>query len=170
MLMEWNITLMKYKFILQLNIKFKENILIWKFKFIIYLHQELVWKMELSFHSLLKMFQELMLLNYRIGIYLTSLIQEYLLLQLSFKSLWMFGNSCMEKKIIINKFLSLIGNIWDLEHPHHVKKISSGLFTENQLNKDQLLSAWSEMLLIHQEKLHTINAQIMMDQIENYNH
>ena len=76
----------------------------------------------------------------------------------------------MEKKIIINKFLSLIGNIWDLEHPHHVKKISSGLFTENQLNKDQLLSAWSEMLLIHQEKLHTINAQIMMDQIENYNH
>jgi len=53
----------------------------------------------------------------------------------------MFGNSCMEKIIIINKFLSLIGNIWDLEHLHHVKKISSGLFMENQLNKDQLLLA-----------------------------
>jgi hypothetical protein len=82
----------------------------------------------------------------------------------------MFGNSCMEKIITINKFHFLIGNIWDQKLHHHAKKILSGSFMENQSNKDQLLSAWSEMLLIHLEKLHMTKCQIMMDLIENYNH
>jgi len=95
---------------------------------------------------------------------------EYLDHKLFSLNLWMFGNSCMEKIIIIKIFHFHIINIWEVKHLPLVKRMLFGLFMDNLLNRDPPQSVWLEMPWIHQVKLLMIKCQIMMVLIENFNH